>query len=205
MPEGSQPDTGAAWTRASFLRAALGGGAVVAGGAALGAGRRDGAVSASAEPGRDAEVLNFFLTLEYVQQSFYEQAARSAGLPGPLLRYARTVGAQEAEHAAMLRKRLGRKARARPKSDAGDAVRSPEAFRSTAVDLEEAVVAAYVGQGANLSNANVVEATTLISVEARQAAWIRDLAKLPPAPRAADPARRPGAVLADLRRQGLLG
>jgi hypothetical protein len=45
---------------------------------------------------------------------------------------------------------------------------------------------------------------TLVSVEARQAAWIRDIAHSSPAPRAADPARRADAILADLRERGFL-
>jgi hypothetical protein len=186
-----------------FLQAVLGGGAALAGGATLGAGRRD-SMSRAAEPAHDAEVLNLFLTLEYAQQAFYEQAVRAGRLEGPLLEFARTVGKQEAEHVALLRERLGSRAAARPRSDAGDAVRSPEAFRSAAVDLEEAVIAAFVGQGANLSDETVVPVTTLVSVEARQASWIRDLAGVSPAPRAADPAREPAGVLDDLRARGLL-
>src|SRR3954447_15438825 len=126
MREGARPEDAGAWSRAGFLRAALAGGAVVSGGAALGAGRRDAGAQASAPPHRDAEVLNLFLTLEYVQQAFYEQAVRSGRLSGPLREYASTVAGQEAEHAALLRKRLGRRANPRPKSSPADAVRSPE-------------------------------------------------------------------------------
>src|SRR3954451_9154693 len=104
MREGVRSGGTGTWSRASFLRAALGGGAVISGGAALGAGRGDGGARAAAAPARDAEVLNLFLTLEYVQQAFYEQAVRSRGLDGPLRDFARTVAGQEAEHAAMLRK-----------------------------------------------------------------------------------------------------
>jgi rubrerythrin len=202
MGEARHPDSGSAWTRARFLRIALGGGAVVSGGSALGA-RRDDAVARTAAA-RDADVLNLFLTLEYVQHAFYEEALRSARLDGPLRAFAGTVAGQEAEHAAMLRKRLGRRANPRPKSDPGGALRSPEEFRSTAVDLEEAVLSVFVGESANLSRATIVPVTTLVSVEARQAAWIRDLAGVSPAPRAADPARKPDAVLNDLRSKGLL-
>jgi rubrerythrin len=204
MHERRHPDPGASWSRARFLRTALAGGAVIAGGATFGAGRRDAGAQAAAAAHRDAEVLNLFLTLEYVQQAFYEQAIRSGRLDGPLREFAGTVAKQEAEHAAMLRERLGRRANPRPKSDAGDTVSSPEAFRSTAIDLEEAVIAAFVGEGANLSRAAIVPVTTLVSVEARQAAWIRDLAGVTPAPRAADPARKPSAVLDELRTKGLL-
>src|SRR3954465_8467305 len=138
MREGARPEDAGAWSRAGFLRAALAGGAVVSGGGRWAGARRGAGARAAAPPHRDAEVLNLFLTLEYVQQAFYEQAVRSGGLDGPLREFAATVARQEAQHAAMLRERLGRRANPRPKSDAGEAVRSPEAFRSTAVDLEEA-------------------------------------------------------------------
>ena len=44
----------------------------------------------------------------------------------------------------------------------------------------------------------------IVSVEARQAAWIRDLAGVDPAPRAADPPRDAQDVLDGLRAEGLL-
>jgi len=204
MREGAHPERAGAWSRGRFLRVALGGGAVVSGGIALGAARDDTAPRAATARARDEEVLNLFLTLEYVQQAFYEQAIRSGRLRGRLLEYARTVAGQEQQHAAMLRKRLGSRADARPRSDAGDATSSPEEFQATAVELEEAVVAAFVGQGANLSKKTIVPVTTLISVEARQAGWIRDLAGVSPAPRAADPGRKPDDVLDELRKKGLL-
>src|SRR3954447_4445792 len=204
MREGAQPDGGAVSSRGRFLRTAFAGGAVISGGAALGAGRRHAGAEASAAPHRDTEVLNLFLTLEYVQQAFYEQAVRSGRLTGPLREFAAAAAKQEAEHAAMLRKRLGRRADPRPTAGAGEALHSPEAFQSTSVDLEEAVLATFVGEAPNLSRAAIVPVATLVSVEARQAAWIRDLAGVIPAPRAADPARNPSAVLDELRAKGLL-
>jgi hypothetical protein len=45
---------------------------------------------------------------------------------------------------------------------------------------------------------------TLLSVEARQVAWLRNLAGTLPAPSAADPARKPAAVLAHLRSEGII-
>ncbi len=197
----SEPD--GSWSRASFLRAALGGGAVIAGGAAIGA-AGDGESVAAQSPKADAEILNLFLKLEYAQEAFYRQAVQTGRLKGPLLEFARTVLKQEATHAALLKRRLGRRADGRPRSDAGDLVRSPETFRSAAVDLEEAVIGAYLGQGANLSPSGLRRIPTLVSVEARQAAWIRDIAGVSPAPRAADKARKGEDVLAELRDKGLL-
>ncbi len=203
MRETRHPDrAGGAWTRSGFLRAVLGGGAVVAGGGALGA--TGDATSVAAQSAAEASILNLFLKLEYAQEAFYEQAVKTGRLEGPLLDFARTAGGQEAKHAAFLKQRLGRRAEKRPKSDAGDLVRSAESFRSAAVDLEEAVIAAYIGQGANLSGETRRRVGTVLSVEARQAAWIRDLAGVSPAPRAADVGRKGQDVLRDLRDKGLL-
>ena len=187
-----------------FTRAGLIGlGAVVAGGAAIGAGS-GGRLLAAPSPEGDAKILNFFLLLEYLQEGFYREALQRARLTGALEEFARTVGPQESEHVAFLAKRLGGRARARPRPAFSDALSTPERFRAAAIELEEAAIAAYIGQAANLTPGVVGSIGTLLSVEARQAAWVRDLGGVSPAPRAADPARTPEQVLAQLRRQGVI-
>src|ERR671917_2854845 len=90
------------WTRARALRAAFGGGLVVAGGTALGA--TGGLRTSAAAPSKrqDAEILNVFLLLERVQQTFYRDAARRGRLRGELLEFAQTAGAHETEHVRLL-------------------------------------------------------------------------------------------------------
>ena len=187
------------WTRGRLLRLAAGGGAVAVSGAAMGAGRKDGASLAAPSKGTDRKILNFFLLLEYVQEAFYRDALETTGLTGPLREFARTVARQESEHAAFLAKRLGSSARPRPHPEFGDAHSTPARFRAAAIDLEETAIAAYIGQGANLSRGALGAVGTLISVEARQVAWARDIAGVLPAPHAADPARTADDVLAHLR------
>jgi hypothetical protein len=153
---------------------------------------------------QDARILNFLLVLEEVQAAFYETASRGSALPDDLLEFARTVAPQEREHVALLRSRLGARADRRPTVDVRQATSGPERFRTTAIDLEEATAAAYIGQGANLSRELMRDAARIVAVEARHAAWIRDLAGAVPAPRAADPGRDADDVLAELRREGLL-
>jgi hypothetical protein len=184
-------------TRGRWLRGALGGAAAVAGGTALS--RLGGA---SAAQGDDAQILGLFLTLERVQDAFYRQALRSGGLHGELLRLAQTVGPQESAHVKRLEDRLGDNAPPRPDSDFGDALSSPATFRDAAIELEEAAIAAYLGQAANLSRDGMTTVATLMSVEARQVAWLRDLKGVSPAPRAADPPRRAEDVLEELRKKG---
>jgi hypothetical protein len=192
------------WTRGRLLRAAIGGGAVVAGGAAMGARPQSGTSLAAQSAEGDAKILNFFLLLEYVQEGFYSEAVQSNRLKGDLLEYARTVGQQETEHVAFLTHRLGSRARKQPALSFEEALSTPETFRSAAIELEETALAGYIGQGANLSRAAAKHAATLVSVEARQAAWVRDLAGVSPAPRAADPGRPADRVVEDLRKRGYI-
>jgi hypothetical protein len=191
-------------TRAGLFRTAVAGGAVAAGGAVMAAGGDDDASLAAPSKSMDADILNLFLSLESVQDAFYRAAVETDQLDGDLLTFAKTVGDQERQHVAFLKRKLGDEAKGVPQSDFGNLVASPEHFRDAAVQLEEAAIAAYIGQAANLRRATLASIATLVSVEARQAAWIRDLAKTSPAPRAADPARKADAVFADLRRRGFI-
>lgn len=192
------------WTRARLLRGALAGGAMIAGGAAIGTATDGGTLLAAQSKDADAKILNFFLLLEYVQEGLYREAIQSGRLTGDLLTFARAVGEQESEHVAFLAERLGSRAEARPTLNFGDAVTTPDRFREAAIELEETALAGYIGQGANLTRGLVRSVATLVSVEARQAAWVRDLAGVSPAPRAADPARKADRVVADLRKRGYI-
>jgi rubrerythrin len=192
------------WTRASFLRsaAAVGTAASVL---AIRLGEGDDKSQAAPSSEQDQDILNLFLQFEYAQMNFYRQAVESMRIGGDLRTFARTVGPQEAEHAVLLRRRL--RGAAAPRAESPDVRRlltSPSAFRRAAIDMEEAVIAAYVGEAANLTRDALAEVAPLVSVEARQVAWLRDLAGATPAPRAADPARRPQDVVSHLRAQGLL-
>jgi hypothetical protein len=200
---GSERCRSRGWTRARVLRGALGGGALIAGGVVMGA-REGGTSLAAPSKQTDAEILRVLLLLERVQEAFYAAALDRAGLGGPLRRYAETVGRQESEHVAILTEQLGGSAPSPPKSDFGNSVRDPDSFRDAAIELEEGMIAAYIGQGANLTREAVGAVAGLVGVEARQAAWVRDLAGVSPAPRAADPARQPEEVVADLRKRGFI-
>jgi hypothetical protein len=192
------------WTRSRVVRAALGGGLVVAGGTALGA--AGGLRTSAAAPSKrqDAEILNVFLLLERVQNAFYRDALRRGRLRGELLEFAQTAGAHETEHVRFLAGRLGGRAGPEPRADFGDVADRDETFSSVAIELEEATIGAYIGQGANLTREEVGQVAKIVAVEARHAAWIRDLAGESPAPRAADPPRDPAQALARLRDRGFV-
>jgi hypothetical protein len=191
-------------TRAGLLRAAVLGGAALAGGGLIAKTSDDGASAARPSKESDVRILNFLLLQEYVQDAFYDQAVKSGRLKGELLDVARTLGRHEREHLAVLQRLVGSEARKRPETDFRESAGDPDAFVATALELEETATAAYIGQGANLTKGVITDVAAIVSVEARHAAWLRDIAGKNPAPRGADRAMSDAEATASLRRQGFI-
>ncbi len=162
-------------TRASFLRkAGVGAGALAVGGAFAGAIPR--VARGQTIPQSDIAILNFALTLEYLEAEFYAQANQNKVLKGELNRFSTVVAQHENTHVQFLRKVLGAKAVAKPKFDFKDTVTNPAKFAATAQGLEDTGVHAYLGQVPNIkTKAVLIGAGRILPVEARHAAWIRDI------------------------------
>ena len=142
---------------------------------------------AAALTATDEDVLNYALTLEYLQADFYTEAERSAALTGQAARAARVVGAVERAHVSAFRDLLGRRAIAKPAFNFRGTTEEQNAFLKTAVALEDLAVAAYKGQAPRLQSKAVLAAAVAIhSVEARHAAWMRHLFGIRPATSAFD-------------------
>jgi ferritin-like protein len=197
----SAEDIPAPSSRADLLRRALlAGGAVVAGGVVTGLLSKPAASAPSRA--RDIRILNFLLVLEYLQAQFYSEASKSGVLHGELKRLAEVVGGHERSHVALLKKRLGKNAVKEPNFQFGVNVKDERNFMRSAAALEEAVTAAYIGQGANLTADAAAAVVGIVAVEGRHAAWIRDILGKSPAPSAADPAKTPVEATAAIRAAG---
>jgi rubrerythrin len=172
-------------SRERFLqRAVVAGGALVAGGVIIGGLPR---LAASAQsPEQDVEIFNFALLLEYTQAAFYAETVERAELSGELFEFAKVVANHERSHVDYLLDALGSEAREEPVTDFGNATSDPDAFGAAAVTLEDVAVAAYNGQAANLTKFALQAAATIISVDARHAAWIRSIVGETPAAQAVD-------------------
>jgi hypothetical protein len=153
---------------------------------------RGGGAAAAGISATDVNILNYALTLEYLQASFYTEAERSGALAGKTAQAARVVGATERAHVTAFLDLLGSKAVKRPTFDFHGTTEQQSAFLKTAVALEDLAVAAYKGQAPKLqSNAVLAAAVGIHSVEARHAAWMRALFGVTPAVNAFDqPASR---------------
>jgi rubrerythrin len=187
--------------RSEFLkRAMVVGGAGIAGAMVAGSPRSTDAAQLS-QP--DLRALNLILMVEYTENEFYADALDRNGLRGELRDYARSVAAQEREHLDFVRSALGGRAEDEPDFDFGDKTANPDAFAAAAGDLEDLAVAAYNGQGTNVSPQTLAAAATIVSVEARHAAWIRSIVGQPPAPDATDTPQSADEVLDGLQQAGL--
>jgi rubrerythrin len=182
-------------TRLSFLKkAGLAGGAVMGSGALIGALTPAGAAAASGKgrpPAKfgkgDVGILNYALTLEYLEAAFYNEASanqkKKTFIKGKQAQaFLKTVTRDENAHVAFLKKALGSKAVAAPKVDFGATTASEAAFIETAVALENTGVGAYAGQALNISSpAYISAALSIWSVEARHASVAGLLLKPTPA------------------------
>jgi hypothetical protein len=199
----SAAEAGGGASRATFLRRA-----VVAGGGIVASGVLVSGLPAVAEAqpsaAQDVRVLNFALLLEYIEAEFYTRAEASGALSGEALTFARVVGQHEREHVAFLQNVLGAAARPRPTLDFGNAVRQQGPFLATAMALEDLGVAAYNGQAPLLRKATLAAAAGIVSVEARHAAWVRDILRRRPAPVAFDTALTRAQVEAAVGRTGFV-
>jgi len=177
-------------TRLGFLKkAGVAGGAVIGGGALLGALTPGAAMAAGkgrppAKFGKgDVGILNFALTLEYLEAAFYNEATanqrRSSFIKDAQTQvFLRTVTADENAHVAYLRKVLGKKAIGAPKVDFGGTTSAEASFVKTALALENTGVHAYSGQALNIQTpATVGAALSILTVEARHASVIGLIAK----------------------------
>ena len=191
-------------TRGEVLRAATAGGAAIGAGALVADWVEPSASVGRPSASQDARIWRFLLLLEQAQAALYDSALHSRALSPQLVEYVRVVAAHEHDHVALIRRRLGSQARSAPAFDYRDATSSDARFQRTAIDLEEAALAAYIAEGANLTTGSVADAARIVAVDARHAAWIRDIAGAEPAPRAADPGRSPEDLIAELRKKGLL-
>jgi rubrerythrin len=139
----------------------------------------------------DIDILNYALTLEYLEAAFYEGAAKTPGLSSEVAGYVKTFGAEEQEHVDALTttiKDMGGKPVAAPKVDFGDAFTSADKLIPLAITFEDTGVSAYNGAAPMIESKDLLAtAGGIVQVEARHAATIRFAAGEDPAPNAFDP------------------
>ncbi len=148
------------------------------------------------EGGGDVDILNFALTLEYLEADFYRQASK-LGLKGQYKSLAKEFGANEQEHVDALVAtigQLGGKPVKSPKFAFG--LKTQKDFEKLAVILEDTGVSAYNGAAPMIESKEVLAAAgSIVQVEARHAAALRFLGGMSPTTGAFDKTLSKAAVL----------
>jgi len=130
--------------------------------------------------GGDVDILNFALTLEYLEAAFYTQAVKGVSdLSGDAKSLATELRDNETAHVDALTKTitsLGGKPVKAPGVDFGDAFANQKAFLALAQTFEDTGVSAYNGAAPMIESPEVLGAAgSIVQVEARHAAAIRSL------------------------------
>ncbi len=184
-------------TRAAFMRrtAAFVGSGLIAGTIPVAF-----AQAATGVPAGDIAILNYALTLEYLEAAFYAEAVAKGALSGETKTFAKVVADHEAQHVAALMKALGSKAVKKPEFNFQGTTASQSSFQTTAMTLEDTGVKAYLGQAGNIKTPAVLQAAgSILPVEARHAAWIENIiSKGSGSPSPAPDAFQPSATMADV-------
>jgi rubrerythrin len=125
----------------------------------------------------DVGILNYALTLEYLETAFYGDVAKSGLFKGSNLATIKKFGSEEAEHVAALTafvKKLGGKPAPVPKTEFP--LKSAKSVLELAGTVENLGAAAYLGQAASIKGAETLAAALSIhSVEGRHAAALNTL------------------------------
>jgi len=134
----------------------------------------------------DLAILNYALTLEYLEAEFYQKGL-AANILGDDAKYVTPIAAHEAAHVAALTATLT-KLGATPATKPtfvfpATTFTDKPTFLKTAVTFEETGVKAYHGQVTLIKDGAILGAAASIAgVESRHAAVLNYLAQMPPVP-----------------------
>lgn len=132
----------------------------------------------------DVDVLNYALTLEYLEAEFYRQGNSAGLLSGKEKTYLDQVQVDEESHVATIRAtimKIGGSPVAAPGVDYGDAFDSREKYLTTSHTFENTGVSAYLGAAGYIKDKAILQAAAgIFGVEARHAAIVGNLLQLEP-------------------------
>lgn len=167
-------------SRQDFVRGQM---ASVSAPQALGALNNRWALAAPGDFANDVDVLNYALTLEYLEAAFYQQGNQAGLLDGVEKDYLASIQADEEYHVKALTDtivKLGGSPVAAPGVDFGGAFADRNTYLTTSVTFENVGVGAYLGAAGYIQDKAILQAAAgIFGVEARHAAVVANLLNLP--------------------------
>ncbi len=132
----------------------------------------------------DVDVLNYALTLEYLEAEFYRQGNGAGLLNGKEASYLETIGADEDAHVSAISDtimQLGGTPVEAPGVDFGRSFANRGSYLETSHTFENLGVSAYLGAAGFIQDKAILQAAAgIFGVEARHAAVVGNLLGLEP-------------------------
>jgi len=131
----------------------------------------------------DVGILNYALTLEYLETEFYHRVLKADLFKGATLSTLKTFADQEQSHVNALKKVASSMGTPAAKPNGKFPLNSPDQVAKLAATVENLGAAAYLGAAGAIKSKEVLAAALAIhSVEARHAAVLNTLTKQSPTP-----------------------
>lgn len=142
--------------------------------------------SSSSGSGGDLKIVNYALTLEYLESEFYAKVVKSGLFHGKVLSVLKTFGHEEHEHVTALHKLATSMGKPAHKPKGKFPVKNAGQVAKLAAVVENLGAAAYLGQAQHIHSKEVLAAALAIhSIEARHAATLNLLLHKSPTPNGA--------------------
>jgi hypothetical protein len=149
----------------------------------LGALNNRWALAAPGDFANDVDVLNYALTLEYLEAAFYQQGNKAGLLDGVEKDYLASIQADEEYHVKALTdtiNKLGGTPVAAPGVDFGGSFADRNSYLTTSATFENVGVGAYLGAAGYIQDKSILQAAAgIFGVEARHAAIVANLLNQP--------------------------
>jgi hypothetical protein len=183
---GKTMGTGAAAAGLAAFIAACGGGSSKGsspGSSASSASSSSSAATSSSGGSGDLAIVNYALTLEYLEAQFYDRVVASGLFSGSTLQTLKTFGAEEHQHVAALHKVAASLGTPAPKPTGKFPLKSAASVAKLAATVENLGASAYLGQAGNIKSKEILAAALAIhTIEARHAATLNLVLKMSPTP-----------------------
>jgi Ferritin-like domain len=134
----------------------------------------------------DLGIVNYALTLEYLESQFYADVVKSGLFSGKTLSVLKSFGEEEAAHVAALKQAAASLGTPAAKPTGKFPLTSAASVTMLAAKVENLGASAYLGQAGNIQSKEILAAALSIhSIEARHAATLNTLLKKSPTPQGA--------------------
>ena len=140
-------------------------------------------LAAPADFSSDVDVLNFALTLEYLEATFYEQGNARNLLSGQAKRYLAQIQKDEETHVTLVRAavvKLGGTPVAKPTVNLDGVFANKDKYLMTSFTFENVGVGAYLGAAGYIKDPAILQAAaSIFGIEARHAAIVANILNMP--------------------------